>query len=157
EQLPARMLLEVAYMGMHNIKQIESFNLNEKPDRFNALGRAENNAVPNPFLGVFPTTSTLGRGATITQNRLWARTPQFTTLTLQGATPGRALYTSLQMKLDKRLSQGLKVWWPYTFSRLMDNNPPSAINDRHYRAVSAFDQKHVMRLAFTYQFPFRFE
>src|SRR5262249_30977719 len=52
-QLPSEMVLEVAYMGMHNLKQTESCNLNEKPDLFLPLGRAENNAVPNVFLNVF--------------------------------------------------------------------------------------------------------
>jgi hypothetical protein len=156
QELPGRVLFEAAYMGMHSLKQVESFNLNEKPDRFLALGRAENNTLPNPFLNVFPATSTLGRGATITQNRLWVRYPQFTTLTVQGANTGRALYHSLQMKADKRLTHGLNLLWAYTFSRLMDNNTTSIVNERHYRSVSAFDQKHVMRLAFTYQFPFRF-
>src|SRR5260221_4568244 len=155
QQLPARFLFEVAYMGMHNLRQIESFNLNEKPDRFLALGRAENNAVTNPFLGVFPATSTLGRGSTVTQSRLWVRFPQFTTLTEQGANTGRALYHSMQTKLDKRLSHGANLLWAYTFSKLMDNNTTSIVNDRHYRSVSSFDQKHVMRLAFTYQLPFR--
>ncbi len=157
QELPARVLLEVAYMGMHSLKQIESFNLNEKPDVYLPLGRAENNAIPNPFLNLFPATSTLGRGATITQNRLWVRFPQFTTLTLQGANTGRALYHSLQMKADKRLSHGLNVLFTYTFSRLMDNNTTSIINVRRYRAVSSLDQKHVARLAFTYQLPFRFD
>ncbi|HTM47215.1 MAG TPA: TonB-dependent receptor [Bryobacteraceae bacterium] len=156
-QLPARIVFEIAYMGMHNLRQIENFNLNEKPDRFLALGRAENNAVPNPFLGVFPATSTLGRGATITQSRLWPMFPQFTTLTGQGFNTGQALYHSLQMKADKRLSGGLNMLWAYTFSRLMDNNTTSIVNARHYRAVSLYDQKHVMRLAFTYQLPFRFK
>lgn len=156
QELPARMLLEVAYMGMHSLKQVESFNLNEKPDRYLALGRAENNTVPNPFLNVFPATSTLGRGATITQNRLWVRFPQFTSLTMQGANTGRALYHSMQMKVDKRLSHGLNLLLAYTFSRLMDNNTTSIVNERHYRSVSSIDQKHVMRLAFTYELPMRF-
>lgn len=156
QELPARVLFEVAYMGMHSVKQIESFNLNEKPDIYLPLGRAENNPVPNPFLNIFPANSTLGRGATIPQNRLWVRFPQFTTLTLQGANTGRALYHSLQMKADKRLSHGLNVLFVYTFSRLMDNYTTSVINPRRYRAVSSLDQKHVMRLAFTYQLPFRF-
>ena len=155
-ELPARVLFEAAYMAMHSLKQVESFNLNEKPDVFLAQGRAENNAVPNPFLGVFPATSTLGRGTTITQNRLWVRFPQFTTLTMQGAPTGRATYHSLQMKADKRVTRGLNFLWAYTFSRLMDNNTTSIVNVRRYRAVSAFDQKHVMRVAFTYQFPLRF-
>ncbi|MBI4908752.1 MAG: TonB-dependent receptor [Acidobacteria bacterium] len=156
-ELPSQMVLEVAYMGMHSIKQIESFNLNEKPDRYLALGRAENNAVGNVFLNVLPATSTLGRGATITQSRLWPRFPQYTTLTLQGANTGRALYHSLQTKLDKRLTRGLNFLFAYTFSRTMDNNTTSIINERHYRAVSPFDQKHVMRLAFTYKMPFEFQ
>jgi hypothetical protein len=113
--------------------------------------------VPNPFLNVFPATSTLGRGATVTQNRLWVRVPQFTTLTMQGANTGRALYHSLQMKVDKRLTQGLNFLWAYTFSRTMDNNTTSIVNERHYRSVSAFDQKHVMRLALTYALPFQFQ
>jgi hypothetical protein len=62
----------------------------------------------------------------------------------------------MQMKLDKRLSHGVNMLWAYTFSKLMDNNTTSIVNDRHYRAVSLFDQKHVMRLAFTYELPFRF-
>lgn len=157
QQLPAQILFEAAYMGMHSLKQIESFNLNERPDVYLAQGRAENNAVPNPFLNVFPATSTLGRGATVTQNRLWVRFPQFTTLTLQGANTGRALYHSLQVKADKRFSHGFNFLWAYTFARLMDNNTTSIINERHYRAVSNFDQKHVMRLALTYQLPLRFE
>jgi len=157
QELPARMLFEIAWMGMHSLKQIESFNLNEKPDRYLALGRAENNTLPNPFLNVFPATSTLGRGATITQNRLWVRFPQFTSLTMQGANTGRALYHSMQMKLDKRLTRGLNFLLTYTFSRLMDNNTTSIVNERHYRSVSSIDQKHVMRLAFTYELPFRFQ
>jgi len=155
-ELRARMLIEVAYMGMHSLKQVENFNLNEKPDRFLSLGRAENNAVPNPFRGVFPATTTLGSGATLTQNRFWVRFPQFTTATIQAANSGRALYHSLQMKLDKRLSNGLNFLWTYTFSRLMDNNTTSIVNPRSYRAVSLQDQKHVMRVAFVYQMPMRF-
>jgi hypothetical protein len=143
-------------MGMHSLKQIETFNLNERPDQFLALGRAENNAIPNPFLNVFPGRSTLGRGATTTLSRLWPRFPQYTTLTLQGANTGRALYHSLQTKLDKRLTHGLNALISYTFSRLMDNNTTSVINPRRYRTVSPVDQKHVARIAFTYQLPFEF-
>jgi hypothetical protein len=38
----------------------------------------------------------------------------------------------------------------------MDNNTTSLINPRFYRAVSPNDQKHVTRLAFFYELPFRF-
>ncbi|MGB9605148.1 MAG: hypothetical protein ACPL88_04630 [Bryobacteraceae bacterium] len=155
-ELPARTLLEVAYTGMHSLKQPESFNLNEKPDAYLALGAEENRRVPNPFLGLFPATSTLGQSSTITQNRVWVRFPQFTSVTLNAAPTGRALYHALHAKADKRLTHGLTVLWTYSFSRLMDNNTTSVVNPRFYRAVSPFDHKHVTRLAFIYQLPIRF-
>lgn len=155
-ELPSRVLFEVAYMGMHSLKQPESFNLNEKPDKYLALGAEENKRIPNPFYGIFPPTSTLGASSTITQNRLWVRFPQFTTVTLNAAPTGRALYHSMQAKVDKRLTHGLSVLWTYTFSRLMDNNTTSVVNPRFYRAVSQYDQKHLMRLAFVYQLPVQF-
>ncbi|MCI0626758.1 MAG: TonB-dependent receptor [Acidobacteria bacterium] len=155
-ELPSRMLLEAAYVGMHSLKQIENFNLNEKPDQFLALGAQENTRVPNPFLGVFPATSVLGQGSTITQNRLWVRYPQFTSLTDVGAPVGAAMYHALQVKLEKRITHGLTVLVPYTFSKLMDNNITSLVNPRHYRTVSSLDQRHVFRPTFVYEFPFRF-
>jgi len=156
QELPARTLLEVAYTGMHSVKQPESFNLNEKPDMYLALGAEENRRVPNPFYQIFPPTSTLGQSSTITQNRLWVRFPQFTSATLNAAPTGRALYHALHAKADKRLAHGLSVLWTYSFSRLMDNNTTSLINPRFYRAVSPYDQKHVTRLAFVYELPVRF-
>jgi hypothetical protein len=50
----------------------------------------------------------------------------------------------------------LNVILAYTMSRLMDNHMTSLVNERHYRAVSQYDQKHVMRMAFVYQLPGRF-
>jgi hypothetical protein len=155
-ELPSQLVVEAAYVGMSSLKQFESFNLNERPDQFLALGTAENTRVPNPFLGVFPPASTLGQGATITQSRLWPRFPQFTNLTIQGANTGRAIYHALQMKADKRLTRGLTVIGTYTFSKLIDNETTSVINPRKYRTVSSLDQTHVFRLAATYEFPWLF-
>ncbi|MFN0101151.1 MAG: TonB-dependent receptor domain-containing protein [Bryobacteraceae bacterium] len=155
-QLPWQTVIDLAYVGSHSLKQFESFNLNEVPDRFLPLGNEANRAVPNPFRGVLPATSVLGAGATITQNRLWARYPQYTTVTMHGVNTGRGLYHSMQLNLNKRLSRGLTGTFVYTFSRLMDNNTTSIVNPRFYRSVSPFDQKHVMRLAMTYELPWLF-
>jgi hypothetical protein len=104
---------------------------------------------------VLPANSTLGQGATIIQRRLWPAYPQFTTLTVQGANTGRAIYHALQIKVDKRITRGLGVLWTYTRSKLIDNNTTSIVNPRHYRSVSQFDEPTAMRLAFTYELPFR--
>lgn len=156
-ELPSRFLLDIAYMGMHSLKEIESFNLNELPDVYLAQGSRANTAIPNPFLNVFPATLTLGTGSTVPQSRLWVWYPQFTSLTMQGANTGRALYHSMQMKVDKRLTHGLNVLASYNFSKLMQNNTTSLVNVRHYRAVSALDQKHHFSMAFIYALPFEFK
>ncbi|MGH8246657.1 MAG: hypothetical protein ACREUU_09520, partial [Gammaproteobacteria bacterium] len=109
-----------------------------------------------PFLGVLPSNSVLGQGATITQNRLWGRFPQFTSLNIQGANTGRAIYHALQIKVDKRITRGLSVLWTYTFSKLLDNETTSVINPRKYRTVSNLDQTQIMRVAATYEFPWQF-
>jgi hypothetical protein len=156
-ELSSQVVVEVAYTGMHSLKEIESFNLNELPDVYLAQGSKANTAIPNPFLSVFPATSTLGTGATIPQSRLWVAFPQFTSLTVQGANTGMAIYHALQGKVEKRLTRGLNVLGNYTFSKLIQNNTSSLVNVRHWRAVSALDQKHHFNAAFTYTLPFQFQ
>ncbi len=155
-QLPGQIMAEAAYVGMLSLKQFESFNLNERPDQYLVLGTAENTRIPNPFLNVLPSNSVLGQGATITQNRLWGRFPQFTNVTIQGANTGKAIYHALQTKLDKRITHGLSVLWTYSFSKLIDNETTSIVNPRRFRSVSGLDQKHIMRMAGTYELPWQF-
>jgi hypothetical protein len=44
--------------------------------------------------------------------------------------------------------------WSYALSKLIDNNTTSIVNERHYRSVSEFDQRHIMRLGVNYDLPF---
>jgi hypothetical protein len=152
-ELPLRVLIDAAYLGMLSLKQFESFNLNEKPDRYLALGAAENTRVNNPFLGLAPANSTLGQGSTIVQSRLWPAYPQYATLTVQGANTGRAIYHALQLKVEKRFSHGFAALFSHTFSKLMDNNTTSIVNERHYRSISSYDQPHVMHLSAVWTLP----
>ena len=152
---PGEMVIEAAYLGMQSLKGLQSFNLNEKPDQYLALGAAENTRVTNPFLGIFSPTSTLGTGATITQGQLWKRYPQYVTLTQEGANTGRSIYHALQSKVEKRLQHGLDFLWSYTYSKLINNNTTSLINERHYRAVSPNDRTHSARLTARVRSAFR--
>jgi hypothetical protein len=155
-ELPGKVLVDVAYVGMLSLKQFESFNLNELPDQYLAQGSAANTQVPNPFVGLFPSTSTLGQGATFTQNRLWVQYPQFTSVTVQGANTGRADYNALQAKVEKRLTHGFTVLGNYTYSKLMVSNITSLVNTRHYRTVASSDVPNVFRVAGMYEFPWKF-
>ncbi|MBM3746006.1 MAG: TonB-dependent receptor [Acidobacteria bacterium] len=146
-------VVEAAYVGVHSLRLFGSYDLNQKPDQFLALGAAENTSVPNPFYGVFPATSTLGQGRTSTQGRLWVRFPQFTSVTMNGVNAGRALYHGLQVRLQKRLSHGLAWVVNYTSSKTLEYDPYSLVNERHYRTVSDVDRPQVLRLFATCELP----
>jgi hypothetical protein len=153
-ELPSQIVVEAAYAGMFSLKQLESFNLNEIPDRYLPLGTAENTPVSNPFLGIFPATSSLGQGSTKPQRQFWMRHPQYTSLTIEGLNTGRAIYHALQMRVEKRMTRGLNAHWTYTRSKLIDNYTTSVVNERHYRTVSSLDLRNVMRLSLVYDLPF---
>jgi hypothetical protein len=156
-EFPSRLVVDIAYTGTHSLKEIEAFNMNEMPDIYLAQGAAGNKAITNPFLNIFPSTSTLGTGSTIAQSRLWVQFPQFTSLTMQGANTGNAIYHALQLKAEKRLTHNVNFLATYTLSKLLQNNTTSLINVRHYRGVSALDQRHRVTLAATYALPFQFQ
>ncbi|MDP2997712.1 MAG: hypothetical protein Q8N47_09500, partial [Bryobacterales bacterium] len=153
-EVPGRVVVEAGYMGMHTLKQIGSFNLNEKPDAYLALGAAENNTIPNPFLGIFSPQSTFGQGATIPQSRLWGMYPQYSSLTVH-KNASQAIYHSGQLKVQKRYSHGLNVNLSYNFSKIITSNTTSLINERpQWRGIASGDRPHKLRLAFVYQLPF---
>ena len=154
-ELPLRTVVEAAYVGMLSLKGVESFNLNEKSDIYLPLGAAENTSVVNPFFGYFPETSSIGGTDRITQVALWRRFPQFTSLNIEGANTKRTVYHAFQAKVDKRFTHGFNLILAYTRSRIMDNNMSSLVNERHWRSVSEFDQKHALRMAFVYELPAR--
>jgi len=152
-ELPSQTVLEAAYVGVQSLKLLEDFNLNEKPDVYLALGTAENESVRNPFYGIFPSTSTLGAGTTFTRNRTWVRFPQFTSVNVVGMNTARTRYHGLQLRLQKRLTHGLALVANYTYSKTMEYNATSVINERRYRCVSDVDRPQMFRLFVNYELP----
>src|SRR5260370_3499020 len=119
---------------MLSLKELQSLKLNDCPDQDLAQGPPQNNRVANPFLGIFPATSTLGQGATITQRQLWLIYPQFTSLTMDAANTGHANYHALQTNIAKRSTHGLNFLFAYPHSKLMTNLHISAshVHDRRH-------------------------
>jgi hypothetical protein len=157
-ELPSQIVMELAYTGMHSVKELESYgNYNEIPDSQLALGTAGTVQVNNPFFGIFPSTSTLGASNKIAQNKLWAPYPQFNGITMSGVPTGMTIYHAGQAKIEKRLTHGLNFLSSYTFSKAIQNNTSSLRNVRHWRAVSPLDQKQAFNFAFTYSLPFQFK
>src|SRR6185436_4941825 len=71
--------------------------------------------VPNPFRGLLPGTGL--NGATVERQQLLRPFPHFTSLQSERY-DGEATYNSLQLRIERRFSQGYTVNGSYTFSRL---------------------------------------
>lgn len=119
-EIPWKMSLDVSYIGSRTRKLITSQSINEVSASDLAQGAAYLNAqVPNPMAGLIPSNAALN-GATIVRSQLLRPFPQFTGLTQDRMTIGRAWYNSLQVRLEKRLTNGLHYLLSYTFSKNME-------------------------------------
>lgn len=117
-QLPASVLLDVAYVGTRALKFPSNLQLNTLPDSALALGNGLRTQVANPFYGQ------IGVGAlaapTTPQAQLLLPYPQFTGVTSAAASWANSDYHALQVKVEKRFSNGFSLLASYTYSKLMD-------------------------------------
>jgi hypothetical protein len=73
---------------------------------------------------------------------------------------GRSLYNSLQLSVDRRYSNGLKVGAAYTLGESTDNGSDkrnvlwNTYDDTIYEGLSNFDRTHVLSLHYIYDLPF---
>jgi hypothetical protein len=113
--------IEAGYLGSKNTRLgVPDVNLNQLPSADLAMKQALLAAVPNPYFGQIPASSSLG-GPTITQQQLLRAYPRFTTVALFRDNVGNSSYHALQAKMEKRLSNGLTFTFAYTFSKLIDD------------------------------------
>ncbi|MCL5743476.1 MAG: TonB-dependent receptor [Acidobacteria bacterium] len=165
-QFGGNMLLDVAYVGNAGVKLLSQTQLNQIPDADLALGAALANKVANPFLGIIPATSAVGK-ATTTLAQLLRPYPQFTGVQQTWGALGHSSYHALQMKLRKRYASGLQFLVSYTWSKMIDDfsstagfmgvvNPGFSNNNnrRLDRSLSAMDIAHHLVFNYQYSLPF---
>jgi hypothetical protein len=165
-ELQNNMLLDVAYAGNSGVKLPASSQMNQLPDQYLALGDDLNDVVPNPFFGIFPGTSPLGR-ATTTRGQLLRPYPQFTGVNHVWGSLAHSSYHSLQTKFRKRYGNGLQMLATYTWSKMIDDvssvagflgqqNPDYTNNNRRDldKSISALDVPHRFVTNFQYELPF---
>ena len=135
------------------------------------MGRtALNAAVPNPFYGLItdPQATALN-GPTVQRFRLLRPMPHFNGANVATSEPPIGdPYHALQMKWDKRFSQGFSVLAHYTWSKMIDNGSHSSGNVSWLggstsvqniwdldaeRSLSAHDVAHRVAVAGVWQLP----
>jgi hypothetical protein len=132
-QLPGQFVLEVAYIGNHSVHLPINQQLDYIPRQYlstlNVRDTATINAltgtVPNPYKGLLPNSSSLN-GSTVALDQLLVPFPQYPLGTgtsngviEQGASGGSSYYESLNVRLQKRYSNGLTLINNFTWDSLI--------------------------------------
>jgi len=174
-ELPASMLLNVAYIGQESTHQYfgigGNYNVNHLgPEEDQHIGdaawvQAMNNQVANPFYGIIPNSS-----QTTSQYALDCPYPQFGNLDIASPPWANANYQALQLGLEKRFSNGLSFLVTYVWSKSIDDdsNPgnaggsslgsaPAIVDPNNLklaRSVSQYNIPQVFQFSYDYQLPF---
>jgi len=153
-ELPGRVLLDVSYAGNHGLKLYTTRNLDALPDRYLSTSPVRDQTtinyltanLPNPFYPLLPGTSL--SGTTVARSQLLLPYPQFTGVSMS-TNQGYDWYDALQVRIERRMSNGLTVHANYTWSKWMaattylnagDASPvyqPSSLDFPHSGTVSA--------------------
>lgn len=165
-QLPDNMLLDVAYAGNTGVKLQANAAFNQLPDQYLALGNDLNRVVANPFFGILPAASSIGR-ATTTYGQLLLPRPYLTGLTQSWGTLAHSSYHALQTKFRKRYAGGLQFLVAYTWSKMIDDfssvagflgeqNPGYTNNNRRDldRSISSLHLPHNLTFNYQWELPF---
>ncbi len=125
-QLPARIALQLAYVGMKTSQLPINKSVDNLPASYfgtiaaPANGSALLASVTNPLAGQLAGSSL--NGATVQQYLLNVPYPQFTSVTDYYIAAGSQLYNALQITVNKPLSRNFEIQGNFTFSKIMDQN-----------------------------------
>ena len=166
-ELPWNMVLEASYVGNLTVRETVGTNLNSMPrehwDAAQTNPDYYSQRVPNPFLGIFPTTVGRGVSTDLSRQTLLQPYPHFDGLTNNLMPWGRAWYHGLQSRFEKRMlgdrSRGGAVTWvtAYTWAKQMERRWRDS-NTMLWRPpvnqVTAEDRSHNLTFAGIWDLPF---
>lgn len=166
-ELPGHFVLEVAYIGNHAVHLPGSVQLDYIPRRFlstlqvrdTALVNTLSGSVANPFKGLLPNGASLN-SSTVPLSQLLIPYPQYPTgagtsggVIEQGANAFESYYHSLNVRLQKRFTQGLTLINNFVWSNLISRT--SYLNDSDPAPEKLPTDPQPLReiLAASYEFP----
>ena len=155
--LPLQFLLDVSYVGDRVTHLAVNQSINDTPASYLSTSPFRDQATinfltatfPNPFFGLNPVY-----GSTISRGTLLEPYPEFGSITARQST-GYSWYHSLQIRLEKRLSQGFTVQVGYTHAKYMQAT--EFLNNQDtvpYRTISDMDRPNVFTVTGLWEIPY---
>jgi hypothetical protein len=130
-ELPWHTVLETNYTASRGVHLLmPNTGLDQLAPQYWDLGRtALNGFVPNPFYGQITDPLAVNHNKpTIQLYRLLRGMPQYDGASRSERSAADSVYHALQMKWEKRFSDGVNVLTHYTWSKMLDNASASAGN-----------------------------
>ena len=153
-QLPWSIVLDVHYWGSKSTHLLETWNINQLPDQYLALGSHLNDLVTNPFYG--ENLSGVLASKTISRQQSLLPYPQYTAVTQVYVPAGNSDYEAGTIQGEKRLSSSLTFLAAYTRSKAIDDvrTPLDVYNRTVERGLSTFDTPNQFRLSSVFNIPY---
>ncbi len=162
-ELPGGFVTDIGYVGNRGTHIERTININATPNQYLSTSTTRDTTkinylsalVPNPFLGLMPTSaSTTFRSSTIARERLLRPFPQYDAVNTT-VNDGYSWYHSFQASIEKRFSKGYTVNASYTFSKFMEATEVlNAADLRPTEMISDSDRPHRFVLSGIYELPF---
>jgi hypothetical protein len=170
QQLSKDLVLEVGYMGNHAVHLTVDRQLNYVPRQYLSTSPLRDQAaidrlsanVANPFANLVPGTNL--NGATVARSQLLVPYPEFTAgvfnssssgVIQQATNAGSSYFHQLQVRLEKRLAQGLQFVTNYSYSKLMQRASYLNLSDTALeKRIAGEDRPQRLVLSASYDMPF---
>jgi len=162
------LLLDVSYAASRGVKLAQGYEFNALHPRELIRRTGLQQLTPNPFAG----TITVGALAEprVALRQLLLPYPQFTSVFVINDARANSVYHSLQLKLEKRMTQGLTFLVSYTAGKLISdaynalatlgvqNNTPTGVQNwydlRAERSLSEMDIAQNLAISYVLELPF---
>ncbi|HEY3936074.1 MAG TPA: TonB-dependent receptor [Bryobacteraceae bacterium] len=168
-ELPGQMLFEIGYAGNKGTHLPVSVDFDQINPVYQSLGANLTKQVPNPFYGLV-SSGTLST-PTVAMSQLLRPYPQYLSVNTNSSVLAQneadSSYNALEVKLNKRFSQGLSFLVSYTKGKVIDNasgrifsvtagTPPvqNSYDLSAERSVSPGDVAQQLVISHTLELPF---
>ncbi len=163
QELPARFLMEAAYVGVKGTRLGNNLvTWNQVDPRYLSLGATltQNIASAAAVAAGIARPYAAFNGSVAQALRAY---PQYLNVSNNANPNGNSTYHALQIKLDKRFSSGLALLGSYSWAKTISDGDIAAgggpggqdfFNRSLEKAVGTNDIPHVVALSYTYEIPF---